>query len=283
MSYLICQRCYGYYKLEEDESPEDFESCQCGGQLSYSESIQLESRSKKKGFYFGFSFLIIVIIAIALLSPNLITTISASSPTVIGADYRGTVTKDIYTSYNPFFGNSNIKKIAIITGMHPREISAKNVVPLVIKSYPQTHENVEIVNYQISVTDQPENYKIGRYNGEGLVAKYVIPDIKKSNYSLVIIVHNHIMGYGNGYYIATPTMDTKSISLGESIHNLLPNFNFYKRNIDQEPEQTSINRVDNPITATGTPVFVYEIPEWAGNSNIISNTYSLINGVYNVI
>lgn len=34
--FLICSKCKGYYKLREGESPEDFESCQCGGKLKYS-------------------------------------------------------------------------------------------------------------------------------------------------------------------------------------------------------------------------------------------------------
>lgn len=33
--YLVCERCGGCYKLAEDESPEDFERCQCGGELYY--------------------------------------------------------------------------------------------------------------------------------------------------------------------------------------------------------------------------------------------------------
>ncbi len=34
--YLICEDCLGYYKLEKDESPDDFESCNCGGKLKFS-------------------------------------------------------------------------------------------------------------------------------------------------------------------------------------------------------------------------------------------------------
>ncbi|MCE5214584.1 MAG: hypothetical protein LLF83_07695 [Methanobacterium sp.] len=34
--YLICEKCKGYYELQEGESPADFESCQCGGKLTYS-------------------------------------------------------------------------------------------------------------------------------------------------------------------------------------------------------------------------------------------------------
>ncbi len=35
--YLYCEKCNGYYKLGEDESPEAFGSCQCGGNLVYTE------------------------------------------------------------------------------------------------------------------------------------------------------------------------------------------------------------------------------------------------------
>ena len=35
MSYLICEKCGGYYTLKEGEKPEDFEMCECGGSLRY--------------------------------------------------------------------------------------------------------------------------------------------------------------------------------------------------------------------------------------------------------
>ena len=196
---------------------------------------------------------------------------------VLGSDNRGVVTKETYSDSN-IFG----PKIAIVTGMHPREASAKNVVPEVIKNYSTTH-NVEIINYQINVTDQPDNFNIGRTNGEGLVAQYVIPDIAKSNYNLVIICHNHVQSYGNGYYLATPTMDNKSINLAETTHNLLPEFNYYQRNVTQQPEQSSINSVDYPIVSTGTPVFVYEIPGWLGYSDVYNNTNRLIDTIFKII
>ena len=47
MGYVICEKCGGYYELEEGESLEDFEACNCGGTLSYVESIQKE-RTKPK-------------------------------------------------------------------------------------------------------------------------------------------------------------------------------------------------------------------------------------------
>lgn len=35
MGYLVCEKCGGYYKLWWGESPEDFDSCTCGGDLYY--------------------------------------------------------------------------------------------------------------------------------------------------------------------------------------------------------------------------------------------------------
>jgi hypothetical protein len=39
MPYLICESCGGYYELRENESPEDFDNCQCGGNLRLVTSI----------------------------------------------------------------------------------------------------------------------------------------------------------------------------------------------------------------------------------------------------
>ena len=39
MSYLICESCNGYYELKEGESHDDFENCQCGGNLRYVDEI----------------------------------------------------------------------------------------------------------------------------------------------------------------------------------------------------------------------------------------------------
>ncbi|HOI39522.1 MAG TPA: zinc ribbon domain-containing protein [Methanobacterium sp.] len=37
MGFLICDNCGGYYELQEGERPEDFQSCECGGNLKYVE------------------------------------------------------------------------------------------------------------------------------------------------------------------------------------------------------------------------------------------------------
>ena len=309
--YLICKKCNGYYKLEENEYEDltqnrgsidsknsvfsSLNSCSvCGGDLilvedihdyyMYPEEDVTEINKKTPLGKILFILAALCIITSLILIPtntfsNLLGLHSSITPdhSLLGSNSIGYVTKDVYSNHA-----SSGPKIAIITGMHPREISAKTVVPRVIKSYVSKHK-VEIVNYMINVTSSPNDYTIGRHNGEGLVAQYVVPDIKKSNYDLVIICHNHRYGYGGGYYLATPTMDSKSVNLAGAVHDILPDFNYYQRNTDEKAESTSINDVDGPIVAAGSPVFVYEIPEWEKNSDVYSRSNSLINACFNVL
>lgn len=50
MAYLICEKCGGYYELGENESPDDFESCSCGGNLKYVQNLNSEADSESKSF-----------------------------------------------------------------------------------------------------------------------------------------------------------------------------------------------------------------------------------------
>jgi len=195
----------------------------------------------------------------------------------IGSDDKGDVTRVVYSH-----SEQPTARIAMVTGMHPRERAAKDLVPEAIKSYTSKH-NVEIVNYEVNVTAYPENFYTGRENGEYLVAKYVIPDIKKSSYDLVIICHDHEEGYGEGYYFATPSMDTKSMEIAQSARYILTDFNFCTRDVTKKADSTSIERVDDPIVATGTPLLVYEIPEWMEKSDVLYNTNRFIDTVFKVI
>ncbi|MDR2966546.1 MAG: hypothetical protein LBU74_01215 [Methanobacteriaceae archaeon] len=191
-----------------------------------------------------------------------------------GSQSIGYVVKDTYSHYP----NPN-GKIAIVSGMHPREKLSSQVLPIVIKIY-SVLNNVEIVNYQVIVLDNPDDFYIGRSNGEKLVHDYVVKDIDKSNFDLVIIAHDHEKGYGEGFYIATPSMDSKSVILATKVMKDLDNFNYYKRNVSKIPESSSIRTVDNPIVATGTPLFVYEIPEWLGFFEVFIESYSFIDASF---
>lgn len=44
--YLSCNNCGGYYLLEGSESPEDFDVCQCGGNLTYYDNLDTLTGNK---------------------------------------------------------------------------------------------------------------------------------------------------------------------------------------------------------------------------------------------
>jgi hypothetical protein len=216
-------------------------------------------------------FMVILGIAAVFLFANM------GQYSILGTEEIGYVTKDVYSHY----GTPNAK-IAVITGMHPREDLATSMVPLVVKLFALLNK-VEIVDYHVTVTDQPDDFDVGRSNGQDLVEQYVIPDIKNSDYQLVIIAHDHEQGYGEGYYIATPTHDSLSVSLGEAVHQLLPDFNYYPGSTTTREKSTSISQVDRPLTNAGYPVFVYEMPEWHNQIEAAYNTYQLFSASYKVL
>ncbi|MEN6292957.1 MAG: hypothetical protein ABFC34_17815 [Methanobacterium sp.] len=47
--FLICSKCNGYYSLEDDEIPDDFTHCRCGGTITYVPSLE-------KAAYYGKTF-----------------------------------------------------------------------------------------------------------------------------------------------------------------------------------------------------------------------------------
>ena len=177
----------------------------------------------------------LIIIIAAILGFFILT---EGSSQLVGENSLGTVTKVNYTHTN----NATVK-IAVVSGMHSRENLHKFVLPLVCRFFAITHEDAEIVNYYVQVTDSPEKFKKGRANGESLVHDYVVKDVKKSDFDLVIVGHDHEPGYGEGYYIATPTMDNASVDLAKEVTSDI-GFNYYKRNKTRPAKSTSIKKVD---------------------------------------
>ena len=197
--------------------------------------------------------------------------------TTVGYNDLGQVVKYNYSHYS----NPDVK-IAVVSGMHSRESLHQWVLPEVCK-FLALFNNVEVDNYKVTVTSNPQDFDIGRANGESLVHDYVVDDVADSDYDLVIIGHDHEEGYGDGYYIATPSMDSSSVDLASAVMEKLSDFNYYKRNSDNSAKSSSITSVDNPIVATGTNLFVYEIPEDDFILFAFINSYRLISESYTVL
>lgn len=170
-------------------------------------------------------------------------------------------------------------KIGIVSGMHSREKLHQFAIPMACWLFTLNHD-ADVINYRVNVTKDPEDFNQGRANGESLVHDYVVSDVNKSDLDLVIIGHDHEDGYGEGYYIATPTMDDSSVELAEIVTSEI-GFNHYTRNKSAPTQSTSILEVDTPIVDTGSRVFVYEIPENDGRESALRHTYQLLESSYN--
>ena len=284
MPYLICEKCGGYYHLKDDDSPKEFDRCRCGGKLVYSEHLDSEPPASRKKLYVTLSLILILTIIgisyIIFFMPHN-SEVAVSTPTVIASDYRGTVSKQIIAAANNTSNSTNNKTIAVITGMHPREKLSIQTVSDMVTQYNLSSDQ-SIVHYSVNVTDNPDNYVTGRSNGEGLVSQYIIPDIKNSSVDVVIICHDHAPGYGMGYYVATPKMDSPSVALGELIENTLPEFTYYRASSNAEHGSSTLT-VSNPLAAAGFRTLVYEMPQWASYNQAYAESKKLVATCFQVI
>ena len=219
-------------------------------------------------------FTIIILILIVTATHYLL--FEATTNELIGSDDTGHVTKNVYNYFH------SDKTIIMITGIHPREPLAINPEIESIKQFAQTN-NVKIINYNVSVTKDKEDFKKGRYNGEHLVANYILPDIYKLNADVIIISHSHEEGYGEGFYLATPAMDEASVRFGELVKNSNIDFNYFKTPTNESYKSTSIELVSKPLADAGYPTLVYEIPENITEKDSTERTLDLLNEIYKII
>jgi hypothetical protein len=303
MRYLVCDRCNGYYELLEGESKQDFLRCSCGGNLSYMEEVDIEYQDEdwpnnleylenekesyknvpnrvsgnggNRFYLFIVVFFLILLFASATFQKTFIfsNNSSAIKSTVIGSNSYGYVDKYVYNGSSPI--NADNKKIAIITGIHPREKLSKSVWTDLIKNYKIPHGWI-IVQYDINVVENPSDFSVGRSNGESLASSYVLPDIRKSQYDLIIVCHDHEPGYGDGFFFATPRMDSKSVSFADSLKQKLSNFNYYKNN-NNATEGTSNIHFTNYLVSDGYRTIVYEMPGLSTYAYAYNMTDTLLN------
>lgn len=189
---------------------------------------------------------------------------------VLGNNSLGTVEKVIY-------GNASANTtIALITGIHPREKLAIGPEITAAKEYANSRNDVKIINYQVNVTKDAKDYKKSRNNGESLVHDFVNKDVTHSDADCVIISHSHIPDYGEGYYLATPEMDEKSVKVAFAINNTT-DFGYYPRTGNESYKSTSAVLVSKPIAQAGYPTFVYEIPENITKQDSTNKTMELFD------
>lgn len=185
--------------------------------------------------------------------------VSGSGLFIPDANYATIADTNIGTVEVGIYGNPNATNcIALITGIHPRETLA--IDPEINAAKQFAGDNVKIIHYNVTVTQDAQDYSQGRANGESLVHDYVNPNVTASDADAVVISHSHIPEYGEGFYVATPAMDDASVRIAQNIEDS-SDFNYYPVTGGETYKSTSAVLVSKPIANAGYPTFVYEVPE----------------------
>lgn len=66
MSYMQCEKCGKRRELKKGESPDDFDYCECGGELKYVKGTGPQDKKSKPGFMASKTFIVTIVFIIAI-------------------------------------------------------------------------------------------------------------------------------------------------------------------------------------------------------------------------
>lgn len=174
---------------------------------------------------------------------------SDKSVKTIGKNSIGTVTLE-----GPY-GNANSSvKIAYILGQHPRESNAHDAI------YDSLLNNSDYLNYsyhvyRINVTAESDDFEESRMNGQLLAQDYVVKDVLKNGYDLVIDIHASNGGYVQDPYIFAPVSnDTVAYEAANNVTQAINYVIYYEPASYSSPQYSTI-----PIEEGGIPAIVFEM------------------------
>lgn len=150
-------------------------------------------------------------------------------------------------------------KVAVILGVHPQEVQTHIAMLNAIAAMSSKLKNVQIWVYQVVVTKDVSNYSLGRLHGQILAQKFVVPNISKNVFKLVMDTHGN-----RGNYYVNGKMVTNSMYAPSSSSNS----NYYSNQIIKNVngalthysviEGTSPSYVTIPLAKKGIPSVIYE-------------------------
>lgn len=172
------------------------------------------------------------------------------NPQVIGQTDYGTVIKS-----GPYGNPNSTKKIAFVIGVHPLEDNSHMATS---QSFLDLSKSLKCSYYLyiVDVTKDRISYNNGRMNGQLLAKKFIVEDIKKNNFDLVIDIHANRGVYKEKRFIVVPVNDNKSLSIAFKIRDKLPWLVYYIPPKEKGP--SSPNYVTVPLIKSGIPAIVYE-------------------------
>ena len=174
---------------------------------------------------------------------------SDKSVKTIGKNSIGTVTLE------GSYGNANSSvKVAYILGQHPRESNAHDAI------YDSLLNNSDYLNYsyyvyRINVTAESDDFEESRMNGQLLAQDYVVKDVLKNGYDLVIDIHASNGGYVQDPYIFAPVSnDTVAYEAANNVTQAINYVIYYEPASYSSPQYSTI-----PIEEGGIPAIVFEM------------------------
>ena len=193
---------------------------------------------------------------------------------VIGSTSYGYVEKK-------FYGNqSSSQTVALIIGVHPQENGIHSAIfnAMTSKSLDLTKR---YVLYQVTVTQDADDYSKGRMNGQLLAQAFVVPDIASENPFLVFDTHeNHGADSGYSYYrfLYLISNNDDTTNYANQIISQIPSLAIYT-----PPNPTSTQYVTVPIANQGLNTILYETYFYDSVSQKTSDADALIEAVDSLI
>ena len=202
-----------------------------------------------------------------------------TSNTIFKSVVRGKTNYGTVIREGPYGNVSSEKRIVYIVGVHPLEYQAHETVKESLISQNNSLENCYYI-YQVNVTQDADNYKNGRLNGEKLANQYAVPDIKNMSIDLVIDVHSNEAngGYQEIKFLYIPQKSEKAEKVALEITNQIKWLTIYS-----PPNPTSPAYVTIPLIKSGIPSIIYETYTYQPYNKTKKESQELVAVVDNLI
>ncbi|MDR2873194.1 MAG: hypothetical protein LBV42_00355, partial [Methanobrevibacter sp.] len=231
---------------------------------------------KRKGLILtGIILIIIIVLSILLFTHFNSSNLNSKNLEFIqlGSNENGTV-----ELIGPIGNTSSNVKIAYIIGIHPLESFAHKM------AYDTLFEDNSSLKYcyyiyRINVTKNPNVYELGRMAGQLLGHDYVVSNVTKGNYTIVLDIHSNeaASGYAKNDSVFAPANNSQSKKIAERIVSESKTIIYFY----PEP-QTSPTFVTIPIINSGIPTIIFESNDGESEELKAMNIKKLISTVDNL-
>lgn len=176
-----------------------------------------------------------------------VNAVETNNSTLLGSNNLGSAEK-----IGPFGNTSSNIKIAYIIGVHPLEYQSHSALFEAMINNDNGLKYCYYI-YKVHVTKDAGNYAKSRANGQKLAHDFVVPDVKKQKYNLVIDVHSNRGNYAKKRFVFAPNNHKASKTIALKIKSKLGwlSYSFPK-------SQTSPKYVTVPIMKSGIKTIIFE-------------------------